>query len=226
LSGPAALEQRLGHRFGDSALLEQALTHRSCGPQNNERLEFLGDGVLGCAVAQELYARFPSLPEGKLTRLRASLVREEALAGVAGELGLAGLLRLGEGELSAGAEPRPSILADALEAVVGAIFLDGGYEAARNAVLLAFGPLIEQLDPERPAKDAKTQLQELLQAGRRQLPDYRVLSVRGAPHRQSFEVECLVPDAGLSATGSGTSRQRAEQQAALAMLEKLEKAGA
>jgi ribonuclease-3 len=225
LSGPAALEQRLGYRFGNNALLEQALTHRSCGPQNNERLEFLGDGVLGCAVAQELYARFPSLSEGKLTRLRASLVREEALAEVAGELGLARLLRLGEGELAAGAEPRPSILADALEAVLGAVFLDGGYEAARGAVLSLFGPLIERLDPERPAKDPKTQLQELLQAGRRQLPDYRVVSVQGAPHRQSFEVECLVPDAGLSATGSGTSRQRAEQQAALAMLEKLEKAG-
>lgn len=220
---PAALERRLGHRFGNSALLEQALTHSSCGPENNERLEFLGDGVLGCAVAEELYARFPLLPEGKLTRLRASLVREEALAEVADELGLAGLLRLGEGEMSSRQEPRPSILADALEAVVGAIFLDGGYAAARNAVLLAFGPLIARLDPERPAKDAKTQLQEQLQAARRPLPEYRVLTVRGAAHRQSFEVECLLADKGLSATGSGTSRQRAEQQAALAMLEKLEK---
>jgi ribonuclease III len=224
LSRSAALEKRLGHRFGNIALLEQALTHSSCGPENNERLEFLGDGVLGCAVAQELYARFPSLPEGKLTRLRASLVREEALAQISGEIGLAGLLRLGEGELSSGQEPRPSILADALEAVVGAIFLDGGYAAARNAVLLAFGPLIAGLDPESPAKDAKTELQERLQAARRPLPEYRVLSVRGAAHRQSFEVECLVPDTGLSATGSGTSRQRAEQQAALAILEKFEKA--
>ncbi len=226
MSRPAALEGRLGHRFGDSALLEQALTHSSRGPENNERLEFLGDGVLGCAVAEVLYARFPRLPEGKLTRLRASLVREEALAEVAGELGLAGFLRLGEGELSSSPEPRPSILADALEAVVGAIFLDGGYDAARGAVLQAFGPLIERLDPERPAKDPKTQLQEQLQAARQRLPEYRVLSVRGAAHRQSFEVECVVPDAGLSATGSGTSRQRAEQQAALAMLEKIEKSKA
>ena len=226
MSRPAALERRLGHRFGNSALLEQALTHSSCGPENNERLEFLGDGVLGCAVAEELYARFPQLPEGKLTRLRASLGREEALAEVAGELGLAGFLRLGEGELSSAREPRPSILADALEAVVGAIFLDGGYDAARNAVLHAFGPLIERLDPERPAKDPKTQLQEQLQAARQRLPEYRVLAVRGAAHRQSFEVECLVPDTGLSATGSGTSRQRAEQQAALAMLEKIEKSKA
>lgn len=223
MSRPAALEQRLGHRFGDSALLEQALSHSSCGPENNERLEFLGDGVLGCAVAEELYARFPQLPEGKLTRLRASLVREETLAEVAGGLGLAACLRLGEGEMSSAQEPPPSILADALEAVVGAIFLDGGYDAARSAVLRAFGPLMERLDPERPVKDPKTQLQEQLQAARRPLPEYRVLSVRGAAHRQSFEVECVVIDAGLSATGSGTSRQRAEQQAALAMLEKIER---
>jgi ribonuclease-3 len=223
LSRPAALEGRLGHRFGDSALLERALTHSSRGPDNNERLEFLGDGVLGCAVAEELYARFPQLPEGNLTRLRASLVREEALAEVAAGLGLAAFLRLGEGETSSAQEPRPSILADALEAVVGAIFLDAGYDAARKAVLNAFGPLIERLDPERPAKDPKTQLQERLQAGHQRLPEYRVLSVRGAAHRQTFEVECIAADAGLSATGTGTSRQRAEQDAALAMLAKLEK---
>lgn len=221
MSRPAALERRLGHRFGNSGLLEQALTHGSFGPENNERLEFLGDGVLGCAVAEELYARFPQLSEGKLTRLRASLVREETLAEVAGELGLAGFLRLGEGEMSGARAPRPSILADALEAVVGAIFLDGGYDAARSAVLRAFGPLMDRLDPEGSAKDPKTELQERLQAARQRLPEYRVLAVRGAAHRQSFEVECRVPDAGLSATGSGTSRQRAEQQAALAVLEKL-----
>ncbi|TAK82310.1 MAG: ribonuclease III [Betaproteobacteria bacterium] len=223
MSRPAALEKRLGHRFANPRLLEQALTHRSCGADNYERLEFLGDGVLGCAVADELYGRFPQLSEGKLTRLRASLVREEALAEVAGTLGIAELLRLGEGELAAGPQPRPSILADALEAVIGAVFLDGGYEAARKAVLAAFGPLIDQLDPERPAKDAKTRLQEILQAQHRRLPDYRVVSVRGEAHRQSFEVECLVQELGLTSTGTGTSRQRAEQQAAKAMLEKLEK---
>jgi ribonuclease-3 len=221
LARPAALERRLGHHFADSALLEQALTHRSHGAQNNERLEFLGDGVLGCAVAEELYARFPQLPEGKLTRLRASVVREEALAEVAENIGLAKHLRLGEGELSSGAPPSGSIIADALEAVFGAIFLDGGYEAARKSVLLAFRPLMERLDPEQPAKDAKTQLQEMLQAKRHRLPEYRVLAVRGAAHRQSFEVECVVAEGGLSATGSGTSRQRAEQDAAAAMLEKL-----
>ncbi|HEX6321904.1 MAG TPA: ribonuclease III, partial [Burkholderiales bacterium] len=174
MSRPAALEERLGHRFADPRLLEQALTHRSRGADNNERLEFLGDGVLGCAVADELYARFPQLSEGKLTRLRASLVREETLAQVGKELGVDALVRLGEGELAAAPEPRPSILADALEAVLGAVFLDGGYAAARNAVLAAFGPHIDRLDPERPAKDAKTRLQELLQARHRGLPQYRV----------------------------------------------------
>jgi ribonuclease-3 len=223
LARPAALERRLGHHFANSDLLEQALTHRSHGAQNNERLEFLGDGVLGCAVAQELYARFPQLPEGKLTRLRASVVREEALTEVAGNLDLAKYIRLGEGELASGAPPRGSIVADALEALFGAIFLDGGYEAARQSVLLAFQPLMERIDPEQPAKDPKTQLQEILQARRQHLPEYRVLAVRGAAHRQSFEVECIVAEAGLSVTGSGTSRQRAEQDAALAMLEKLSK---
>ena len=175
--------------------------------------------MLGCAVAEELYARFPQLSEGKLTRLRASLVREEALAELAREIGLGPLIRLGEGELVAAAEPRPSILADALEAVFGAIFIDGGYVAAKKAVLEAFSPRFDALDPERASKDAKTELQEKLQAARRPLPAYRVLSVRGAAHRQSFEVECAVGE--LTALGTGSSRQRAEQEAARAMLEKL-----
>jgi ribonuclease-3 len=222
LSRPAALERRLGHKFADPRLLEQALTHRSRGADNYERLEFLGDGVLGCAVADELYARFPQLSEGKLTRLRASLVREETLAQVGKELGVEALVRLGEGELAAGPEPRPSILADALEAVLGAVFLDGGYAAARKAVLAAFGPHIDRLDPDRPAKDAKTRLQELLQARHRGLPQYRVVSVQGEAHKQSFEVECSVKGIDIKATGAGTSRQRAEQQAAKALLERLE----
>ena len=174
--------------------------------------------MLGCAVAAELYERFPRLSEGKLTRLRASLVREEALAELARELGLAPLVRLGEGELMAAAEPRPSILADALEAVFGAIFVDAGYDAARQAVLAAFGPRLELLDPERAAKDAKTELQEMLQAAHRSLPLYRVTAVQGAAHRQSFEVECVVDE--ISARGTGSSRQKAEQEAARAMLEK------
>jgi ribonuclease-3 len=175
--------------------------------------------VLGCAVAAELYERFPRLTEGKLTRLRASLVREEALAELARELGLATLVRLGEGELAAAAEPRPSILADALEAVFGAVFIDAGYDAARKAVLATFGARLERLDPEGAAKDAKTELQEMLQAARRPLPLYRVIAVQGAAHRQSFDVECVIED--MSAKGTGSSRQRAEQEAARAMLGKL-----
>jgi ribonuclease III len=221
LSRPSELESRLDHRFGDIALLEQALTHRSFGPQHNERLEFLGDGVLGCAIAEELYSRFPSLPEGKLTRLRASLVREEALVEIAVELSIAGLLRRGEGELSGDTQPRPSILADAVEAVVGAVFVDGGYDAARRSVLRVFKPLLDRLDPAQVAKDAKTQLQEIIQSARHPLPQYRVVAIRGAAHRQSFEVECTLAHRSLSTTGSGTSRQRAEQEAALAMLAKL-----
>ena len=167
-------------------------------------------------MADELYARFPQLPEGKLTRLRAGLVREEALAEVGRQLGLEQLLRV-----EASTAVTASILADAVEAVFGALFLDAGYAAARAALLSAFEPLLARLDPDGPAKDAKTQLQEILQARQRRLPEYRVLTVRGAAHQQSFEVECVIADLGLSTSGSGTSRQRAEQQAAQAMLDKL-----
>ena len=215
MSRRAALEKRIAHRFTAPRLLEQALTHRSHGADNNERLEFLGDGVLGCAVADELYARFPQLPEGKLTRMRASLVREESLAAAAARLGLAGELRLGK------VAAQPSLLADAVEAIVGAVFLDGGYEAARKTVAALFGPQFDALDPEHAAKDAKTELQERLQAKRLTLPEYRVVAVQGEAHQQSFEVECRVAALDLSAIGSGTSRQRAEQQAALRLLEQL-----
>jgi ribonuclease-3 len=215
LSRPAALERRLGHRFSRAALLEQALTHRSHGPGNNERLEFLGDGVLGCAVAEELYARFPQLSEGKLTRLRASLVREETLAEVARGLGLAQHLRRGEVEVG------DSMLANALEALIGAMFVDGGYGVARKSVLTLLGPLLERLDPDGPAKDAKTDLQEIVQAQYKRVPEYRVVAKSGAAHQPSFDVECVISELKLSAKGSGTSRRRAEQEAAKAMLEKL-----
>jgi len=220
LSGLAALERRLGHRFADRRLLEQALTHRSYGPDNNERLEFLGDGVLGCAVAEALYGRFPGLPEGKLTQLRAGLVRKEALAGIGARLGLADLLRAG---LAPGAAITESIVADAVEAVFGAVFLDAGYPAARKAVERAFEPSLEALDPLQVAKDAKTQLQELLQGRRGSLPEYRVVSTLGEAHQRTFEVECSVPALSLATRGSGRSRRSAEQQAAKAMLEKLAK---
>ena len=218
MSRPAALEQRLGHRFTRLDLLEQALTHASFGPDNNERLEFLGDGVLGCAIAEELCARFPALPEGKLTQLRAALVREESLAEVAGEIGLAGFLRVGA------AGPRPSILADALEAVFGAVLLDAGYEAARGSIVGVFGAALDRLDPQSVDKDAKTRLQEVLHARRQQLPEYRVVGTSGAPHDRAFEVECVLADLGLKATGTGSSRQRAEQEAAKAVLAQMTKA--
>ena len=215
MSRRAALEKRIGHRFTTPQLLEQALTHRSHGPDNNERLEFLGDGVLGCAVADELYARFPELSEGKLTRLRATLVREESLAGIGERIGLAEHLRVGKLQL------QPSLVADAVEAVFGAIFLDAGYDAARKAVVEVFAEQLEALDPAQSAKDAKTELQELLQGRRLKLPEYRVVSVDGEAHKQSFQVECRVADLDLKATGSGTSRQRAEQQAAQLVLQQI-----
>jgi ribonuclease-3 len=218
LSRSAALEARLGHRFGNSALLELALTHRSHGTQNNERLEFLGDGVLGCAVADELFARYPQLSEGQLTRLRASLVRKEALAEVAAELRLAECLRMGG---AAGVALTPSVLADAVEALFGAIFIDAGYPAAKASVARAFGFLLERLDPQRVPKDAKTRLQEMLQAKREPLPEYRVVATRGEAHSRLFEVECEVK--GRRAHGSGTSLQRAEQAAAEALLEQLDR---
>jgi len=215
------LERRIGHRFKDPALLAQALTHRSFGSPHNERLEFLGDGVVDCVIAEELYARFPALAEGELSRLRASLVRETALAAVARAIGLSGFLRLGEGEVASGGAERPSILADALEATYGAVFLDGGYEAARAAVRRTFGEALEKLDPREPAKDAKTSLQELLQARRLKLPEYRVVATAGAAHKQVFEVECVAAGLGLRATGSGSSRRLAEQQAAANLLKQI-----
>ena len=169
--------------------------------------------MLGCAVADELYARFPQLPEGKLTQMRAALVREESLVRIAKALGLGARLRA--------AAVQDSMLADGLEAVLGAIFLDGGYAAARRAVVEAFSPLLEGLDPGKVEKDAKTRLQELMHARGKPVPAYRVVATHGAPHERSFEVECTVE--GRGATGSGTSRQRAEQEAARAMLDQLER---
>jgi len=221
LTRPATLESRLGYRFRNAALLDQALTHRSYGSPHNERLEFLGDGVLDCVVAELLYGRFPSLSEGQLTRLRAGLVREETLCGIARKLALGKHMRLGEGELASPGGPRSSILADAMEALFGAVLLDGGYDAARTAVLAVYGAALNELDPDQTGKDAKTRLQEYLQSRRHPLPEYRISATHGAAHIQTFEVECLVAELGLRSTGSGTSRQRAEQQAAEGMLREL-----
>lgn len=216
-----ALEQRLGHRFASAALLAQALTHRSYGSPHNERLEFLGDGVLDCAIAEELYARFPQLDEGELSRLRANLVREAALAEVARGIGLSQFLRVGEGEAASGGATRASILADALEALYGAAFLDAGYEAARRVIRHTFGERLDGIDAQAPAKDAKTRLQEYLQGRRLKLPRYEVVATRGAAHKQTFEVECAVSELGVAAKGSGASRRAAEQQAAEALLAQL-----
>ena len=221
MNRPATLESRLGYRFRDAALLEQALTHRSYGSPHNERLEFLGDGVLDCVIAEALYGRFPSLSEGRLTRLRADLVREETLFDLARKLALGDHMHLGEGELANVGGARPSILADAMEALFGAVLLDGGYDAARATVLTVYGDALEGLDPAQTGKDPKTRLQEYLQGRHRPLPEYRVTATRGAAHLQTFEVECTVPELGLRSTGGGTSRQRAEQQAAQAMLREL-----
>ena len=216
------LERRIGHRFQDPALLAQALTHRSFGSRHYERLEFLGDSVLGCAVTELLFQRHPDLPEGKLSRMRAGLIREESLARIARELGIAAFLRLDESTARNDGAERPSILADALEAVYGAVFLDAGYGVARDVIARTFGTALSQLDPEAVQKDAKTRLQEILQAKRCAKPLYRVASETGAKQNLTFEVECAVDDLELKATGSGSTRQRAEQEAAGKLLKLLE----
>lgn len=215
------LERRIGHRFANRGLLEQALTHRSYGSPHNERLEFLGDGVLGCVVAAELCERFPEASEGELSRLRASVVRQAALAEAAREVRLSEHLRLGEGEVASAGAQRASTLADALEAVLGAVFLDGGYPAAREAIQACLGPALQSIDERLPAKDAKTRLQEYLQGQRQKLPVYRIAATSGAAHKQVFEVECVVEELTLSASGRGRSRRAAEQRAAENLLKLL-----
>lgn len=209
------LQKSIAYRFSGPGLLVQALTHRSYGTPHNERLEFLGDSVVNCVVAAELFERFGALPEGDLSRLRAHLVRQQALHGIAQTLGLGEHLQLGEGEVKSGGSARPSILADAFEALVGAIFLDGGFAAARDAVLRLYEPLLAGLDPQSLGKDPKTLLQELLQSRRIALPRYSVLATRGAAHEQNFEVECVIPQLSVRTTGSGNSRRIAEQEAAM-----------
>lgn len=209
-----SIEHAVGHVFGSHGVLVQALTHRSFGALHNERLEFLGDSVLNCVIAQALYERFAGVREGDLSRLRANLVRQETLAEIAQSIGLGEHLRLGEGELKSGGFRRPSILADALEAVFGAVFIDGGFDSARQAILRLYEPLLSNLDPHHSGKDAKTALQEFLQGRRLALPQYQLRATRGEAHAQEFEVECLIPDLGISTIGRGPSRRAAEQEAA------------
>ena len=215
------LQARIGHRFRDAALLARALTHRSFGADHNERLEFLGDAVLSLAVSSLLFERFAGSDEGDLTRVRAHLVREDSLHRMALQLGLPEVVRLSEGEARGGGAQRASILADALEALIGAVFLDAGFDAAKALVQRLFGEVIAGSEIGGWAKDAKTELQEWLQARRLPVPGYRILATRGQAHAQTFDVECAVPALGLTQSGEGRSRRQAEQEAARKMLDVL-----
>ncbi|MDO9286093.1 MAG: ribonuclease III [Aquabacterium sp.] len=216
-----ALQARLGHRFTDAALLQRAITHRSFGADHNERLEFLGDAVLNLAVSSLLYERFAVSDEGDLTRVRAHLVREDSLHRAALVLGLPEVLRLSEGEARGGGAQRPSILADAVEALIGAIFIDAGLPPATQLVRQLFGELIASTETDSWSKDAKTELQEWLQARKLPVPSYRIVATRGQAHAQTFDVECAVPALGLAEQGEGKSRRTAEQEAARRMLGRL-----
>jgi len=213
----------IGHAFNDPGLLQQALTHRSAGTPNNERLEFLGDSIVNMMVAQALYERWPKADEGALTRARAELVREGALAVIARELQLGDRLILGPGEMKTGGHRRDSILADALEAVVAAIYLDAGFAACRTVVLPWFSASMQALPATgKPEKDPKTRLQEWLQARQKALPLYELMSESGDDHAKTFRVRCGVTDPAVSTEGEGASRRLAEQQAAAAALEQLD----
>jgi ribonuclease-3 len=217
----AWVERSFGHVFAEPALCHAAVTHRSAGADHNERLEFLGDSILNCGVARLLYDAHPEADEGALSRLRATLVSGETLAQIAGELGVGEHLRLGPGELKSGGFRRASILADALEAILGAIFLDSGFDAAAAAVARIMGPRMSDLPAADTLKDPKTRLQEALQAHGLALPVYTLTAAAGDPHLQSFTVTCEVPVLGVSAVGEGGSRRRAEQLAAAKLLELL-----
>ncbi len=209
-----AIASRTGYQFSNSDLLRQALTHRSHGAAHNERLEFLGDAVLNCIVAAELFRLFPQLHEGDLSRLRASLVNQQRLYEIALQIELGTQLLLGEGELKSGGARRPSMLADALEALIGAVFLDGGFAAADKLTLQLLDQAFQTIDPSVSGKDPKTLLQEYLQGRRIPLPQYSVIATAGEAHEQSFRVECVIPELSIKTQGEGPSRRSAEQVAA------------
>lgn len=210
----SALAKRLGHDFKDASLLKTALTHRSFGTPHNERLEFLGDSILNCTIAADLFERFPMQDEGDLSRLRATLVKQDALHQLALGLRIGDALRLGEGELRSGGHQRPSMLADAVEALIGAIYLDAGFVAAQQVILRLYEPLLDKLVPGQATKDPKTRLQEWLQGHKKALPRYQLLEATGAAHDQRFAVACEIDHLSLRTTGRGTSRRLAEQEAA------------
>jgi ribonuclease-3 len=216
-----ALCRQIGHVFTQPLLLQRALTHRSHSAAHNERLEFLGDSVLNCAIAKYLYDTYPDLPEGDLSRLRSNLVNQQTLSILAQQLQLGELLLLGEGERKSGGFRRPSILADALESLIGAVFLDAGFAAAEKVVLGLFVPFIQQADVNSLGKDAKTLLQEYLQSRKLALPRYSVVATRGEAHEQLFQVECEIAQMQLSTRGEGSSRRIAEQAAADVAYQKL-----
>lgn len=211
------------YRFSDPGLLDKALTHRSAGSRNYERLEFLGDSVLDLVIAERLFSLHPSAPEGDLSRMRARLVRADSLKEVAEQLGLGDHLRLGSSERKSGGRRRASILSDVLESLLGAIYVDGGYEACRQVILDIFAPAIESLPDVERLKDAKTRLQEFLQARARPLPQYRLVGERGADHAKEFTVACELADADHRTDAVAGSRRKAEQAAAEAMLAILKK---
>ncbi|MFT6269704.1 MAG: ribonuclease-3 [Alphaproteobacteria bacterium] len=215
------LVAQIDYTFTDVALLQQALTHRSAAKKHNERLEFLGDAVLGLVIAQRVFEKFPTLPEGKLTRMRSNLVKGETLAKVARELSLGDLIKLGPGEMKSGGRRRDSILADAVEAVLGAIYVESGLDAATVSIDKLFDLRIKALDPDEQIKDNKTQLQEYLQGRQLDLPDYQVVEIKGKDHAQTFTVKCNVAALEVHKTGVGKSRRIAEQEAAKLILESL-----
>lgn len=216
-----ALCRHIGHDFLQPQLLQRALTHRSHSAEHNERLEFLGDSVLNCAVAKYLYDTHPDWPEGDLSRLRSNLVNQQALSTLAQQLQLGEILLLGEGERKSAGFRRPSILADALEALIGAVFIDAGFSAAEQVVLKLYVPYMQQVDAQTLGKDAKTMLQEYLQSRKLALPKYTVIATRGEAHEQQFQVECEIAQMKLSTHGEGSSRRIAEQAAADAAYQKL-----
>ncbi len=216
-----SLQKRIDYQFSQPALLTQALTHRSYASKNNERLEFLGDGVLNFIIAHQLFKKFPNIDEGDLSRLRAQLVKESALFEVALTLELGDFLKLGEGELKSAGWRRPSILSDALEAIIGAAYLDGGFAKAEALVLGLYEEKLSTIDPNAIHKDAKSKLQEYLQSKKIALPDYEVVSIEGEAHAQSFTVTCKIIKLDILAIGEGTSRRNAEQKAAELAMEKL-----
>ncbi|MCX7220174.1 MAG: ribonuclease III [Burkholderiales bacterium] len=213
------LQKRLGHQFANSALLQQALTHRSHSVLHNERLEFLGDSILNCVIASLLFDSFASIDEGDLSRVRANLVKQQSLYEVAQRIELSQFLRLGEGELKSGGFRRPSILADTLEALFGAIYLDAGFDAAKEVIKALYSSVLVTIDPTTLGKDAKTLLQEFLQSKKIALPQYNVVATHGAAHNQEFEIECLVPKLEIQVFGAGGSRRAGEQAAAKLALE-------